>query len=141
MKALPLYRLYALRLVYVLLVLFLVMTIWTGYFHHTRVWPPMEGVARALLAAVAILAAIGIRYPLKMLPVLFFELTWKAIWLITVGFPARSSGPLDADTAETFKACAVGVIVFALVIPWPYVFEHYVKQASDRWGRRSPTRV
>lgn len=135
MNEVPLYRLYALRVVYVLLVLFLVSTIWTGYFHHTRVWPPMEGVARALLAAVAILAAIGIRYPLKMLPVLFFEIAWKAIWLITVGLPAQSAGPLDPDTAETFKACAVGVVLFALVIPWPYVFDHYVKEASDRWGR------
>src|SRR3954469_2177251 len=122
MKGIPLYRLYALRFVYVLLVVFLVMTIWTGYFHHTRAWPPMEGVARALPAAVAVLAALGIRYPLKMLPVLFFELAWKAIWLIPVGFPAQSDGPLDPDTAETFKACAVGIVVFALVIPWPYVF-------------------
>ena len=133
MKAIPLYRLYALRVVYALLVLFLVATIWTGYFHHTRVWPPMEGVARALLAAVAVLAAIGIRYPLKMLPLLFFELAWKSIWLLTVGFPAHAAGPLDADTAETFKACAVGVVLFALVIPWSYVLEHFIREAGDRW--------
>jgi hypothetical protein len=129
----PLYRLYALRLVYALLVLFLVATIWTGYFHHTRVWPPMEGVARALLAAVAVVAAIGIRYPLRMLPVLMFELAWKSIWLVTVGLPARAAGTLDADTAETFKACAIGVVLFALVIPWPYVFDRFVRQPGDRW--------
>lgn len=134
MNDVPLYRLYALRTVYFLLLLFLVSTIWTGYFHHTRVWPPMEGVARALLAAVAILAAIGIRYPLQMLPILFFELAWKSIWLITVGLPSQAAGPLDPDTAETFKACVIGVVVFALAIPWPYVFQIYVRQAGDRWG-------
>ena len=130
----PLYRLYALRIVYALLVLFLVSTIWTGFFHHTRVWPTMEGVARALLAAVAILAAIGIRYPLQMLPVLMFELAWKSIWLIAVGLPAQAAGPLDADMAETFKACAVGVALFVLVIPWPYVLERFVRRPSDRWS-------
>ncbi len=133
MNDVPLYRLYALRLVYLLLVLFLVSTIWVGYFHHTRVWPNMEGVARAVLASIAILAAIGIHYPLRMLPVLFLELAWKSIWLVTVGLPLRSAGALDADTADTFKACAAGVVVFALVIPWPYVFQRFVKQPSDRW--------
>lgn len=130
----PLYRLYALRIVYGLLVLFLVSTIWTGFFHHTRVWPPMEGVARALLAAVAILAAIGIRYPLKMLPVLMFELAWKSIWLVAIGLPAQAAGPLDADMSETFKACAVGVVLFALVMPWPYVLDRFVRQPGDRWS-------
>jgi hypothetical protein len=133
MNDVPLYRLYALRFVYLLLVLFLVSTIWTGYFHHTRVWPNMEGVARAVLAAIAVLAAVGIRYPLRMVPVLLLELTWKAIWLITVGLPSHAAGPLDADTADTFKACAVGVVLFALVIPWPYVFQHFATQQSDRW--------
>jgi hypothetical protein len=132
----PLYRLYALRIVYLLLVLFLVSTIWTGYFHHSRVWPPMEGVARALLAAVAIPAAIGIRYPLRMLPILFFELAWKSIWLVTVGLPAHAAGPLDPDTAETFKACAIGVVLFALVIPWPYVFQTYVRGEADPWAKK-----
>lgn len=134
----PLYRLYALRLVYLLLVLFLVSTIWTGYFHHTRVWPPMEGVARALLAAIAVPAALGLRQPLRMLPVLLLELAWKSIWLVTVGLPAQAAGPLDPDTAENFKACAIGVVVFALVIPWPYVFREFVIGSGERWGKAPP---
>ena len=130
----PLYRLYALRAVFALIVLFLCTSIWPGMFHHTRVWPPMEGVARSLLAAVAIVAAIGIRYPLQMLPVLFFEIAWKSIWLIVVGIPLWSAGRLDPDNAETFTACLVGVVLFSLVLPWPYVWQHYVRQPADRWG-------
>jgi CubicO group peptidase (beta-lactamase class C family) len=33
------------------------------------------------------------------------------------------------------KACLMGVM-FALVIPWRYVFNHYVKAAADRWRGR-----
>jgi len=33
---------------------------------------------------------------------------------------------------KILKACLVGVI-FYIVIPWPYVFAHYVKAPGDRW--------
>jgi hypothetical protein len=29
---------------------------------------------------------------------------------------------------------AFGVILMPLVIPWGYVWRHYVKARSDRWG-------
>ena len=35
------------------------------------------------------------------------------------------------------KAMAIGVVLDLIVIPWPYVFEHYVKKGGDRWRRRS----
>jgi hypothetical protein len=136
MAEVPLYRLYALRVVYILIVLFLCSTIWPGMFHHTRIWPPMEGVARSMLAAVAIVAAIGIRYPLQMLPVLFFEIAWKSTWLIVVGLPLWFGSQLDPDNAETFTACVVGVILFALVLPWPYLVQNYVRRPADRWRPR-----
>ena len=133
MAQVPLYRLYALRIVYALLVLFLCSAIWPGMFHHSRVWPPMEGVARSMLAAVAIMAAIGLLHPVQMLPVLFFEIAWKSIWLFVVGLPLWSANQMDPDNAETFKACLVGVVLFSLVIPWPYVFLNYVRRPADRW--------
>lgn len=129
----PLYRLHALRIVFALIVLFLCTAIWPGMFHHTRAWPPMEGVARAMLGAVAIVAAIGIRYPLRMIPVLLFEIAWKSTWLIVVGLPLWFGGRLDPDNAETFKACLIGVALFSLVLPWRYVIANYVTRASDRW--------
>jgi hypothetical protein len=85
-----------------------------------------------MLGAISILAILGIRYPLKMLPVLFFELTWKSIWLIAVALPLWSSNQMDAKNLATTQDCLVGVI-FLLVIPWPYVWEHYVKMRGDRW--------
>jgi hypothetical protein len=68
-----------------------------------------------------------------MLPLLFFELVWKSIWLIVVALPLWSAHqPMDAKTSETVLACLMGVI-FPIVIPWRYVFSNYVMKRGDRW--------
>jgi hypothetical protein len=78
-------------------------------------------------------ALLGLRYPLKMLPLLFFEMTWKAIWLIAVPLPLWVNHlPINADTADTIQACLWAIII-PIVLPWRYVFAAYVQQPGDRW--------
>jgi hypothetical protein len=128
----PLWRLYALRGVYFLVAALMGSQIWPLVFNHGP-WELMHGVAVAMLAAVTALCLLGLRYPLKMLPLLFVEMAWKSIWLLAVALPIwRSGHPFDADTAETVKACLMGVI-FPIVVPWRYVFDRYVRGAGDRW--------
>ncbi len=85
-----------------------------------------------MLAAIAVLAVLGIRYPLRMLPLLLFEVLWKSIWLIAIALPLWSAHQLDADTMETVKACVMGIVLVPIVIPWPYVLAQYVKKPGDR---------
>lgn len=75
-------RLHALRAGYLLLVVGLGLTVWPGVIHHDRPWELMQGVVHCMLAALSALAILGLRYPLQMLPLLFFELAWKTIWLL-----------------------------------------------------------
>jgi hypothetical protein len=56
-----------------------------------------------------------------MLPLLFVELAWKTIWVLSFGLPLWRAGLLDAGTAETLQACLFGLVLFPLVIPWGYV--------------------
>jgi len=125
-------RLYALRAGYLLLVVGLGLVIWPGIIHHEKPWTLMQGVVHCMLAAMSALAILGLRYPLQMLPLLFFEVAWKLLWLIVVALPLWSAHQMDADTLETANDCLL-VVVFLIVIPWPYVFANYVMKPGDRW--------
>jgi hypothetical protein len=132
MTDLSLWRLYLLRAGYLLIFVGLALMIWPSLIHHREGWPLMNSVVSALLAAVSVLAALGLRYPLQMLPVLLFELAWKSIWLVAVAWPLWRAGPLDPDTMETVRDCLVTAILIPL-IPWDYVIANYVKKPGDRW--------
>ncbi|MDQ2861637.1 MAG: hypothetical protein M3T55_13155 [Pseudomonadota bacterium] len=125
-------RLYALRAGYLLLVVGLGLTIWPGIIHHDKPWELMNGVVQCMLGAVGVLAILGLRYPLRMVPLLLFEMAWKSIWLIVVALPLWSAHKMDADTWETARACLM-VVILPIVIPWPYVLANYAMARGDRW--------
>ncbi len=126
-------QLYLLRGTYALISVFLVTSIWPGVIHHDKL-ALMHGVARSLLAAMAPLMLLGLRYPVKMLPILFFELAWKTIWLLFFAMPLWTAHQVDADTWDTIKACALVWVIFPFTIPWRYVFDTYVRAPGDRWN-------
>ena len=66
---------------------------------------------------------LGIRYPLQMLPLLFFELTWKSIWLLRVALPVWSADQMHARTWEIVIECLI--VILRVLIPWRYVFENF----------------
>ena len=123
-------RLYVLRAAYLLLVVGLGAMIVPALITHE---PMARGVIPSLLGAVWLLAFIGLRYPLQMLPLLMFEFAWKTIWLFDYGLPQWSAGRMPPTFAEDFQAIAAGVILMPLVIPWGYVWRHTVKAPANRW--------
>ncbi|MBV8638175.1 MAG: hypothetical protein JO322_08820 [Candidatus Eremiobacteraeota bacterium] len=124
--------LYLLRGAYLLLAIGLGSTVWPTIVHHGT-WTLWQGVGKSFLGAISLLAFLGLRYPVKMLPLLFFEITWKAIWLLAVPLPmALAHTPIDADTAETLQECTLAV-VFLFAIPWRYVVTTFVLARGDRW--------
>lgn len=129
------FRLYLMRAMYLLIFVGLGSIIWPGIIHHAKPWDLWHGVGCSLLAALSALMALGIRYPLQMLPLLLFELLWKAIWLLAVALPLWSAHRLDPDTMETVNNCLVGIVLCPIVIPWPYVWENYVKKPGAGWRR------
>ena len=123
-------RLYVLRATYLLLVVGLAVMIVPPLINHA---PTARGVIPSLLGAVWLLAFIGLKYPLQMLPLLMFELVWKTVWLLAFGLPQWSSGQMPPTFTEDFPNIAFGVILMPIVIPWGYVWRHYVQQPGDRW--------
>ena len=126
------WRLNLLRLAYLLLAAGLGAVIWPDIFDLAKSWTLMTGVVKAMLAAIAALAILGLRYPLKMLPLLFFELAWKAIWLARMALPQATAGTLDENTTQTLYECAAVVILLPL-IPWDHVYRTYLTTPGDPW--------
>ena len=107
---------------------------------HPENLSPQDSVVISLLGGFALLAVLGLRYPLKMLPLLFFEFVWKFIWVLALGLPLLLSGQLDPNVSfggtETLINCLLGIVLVPLVTPWGYVLEHYVKAPGARWGKQ-----
>lgn len=122
-------RLYILRAMYLVLVVGLGAMIVPEILSHE---PTSRGVIPALLGAVWLLAFLGLRYPLEMLPLLMFELAWKAIWMGFYGLQQWASGRYPPTFAEDFFNIAFGAVLL-LVIPWAYVWRHYVKRPGAPW--------
>ena len=133
------FRLYTLRAMYVFTVVGLAIEKLPALLHPANL-APGDGVILSVLGATALLAVVGIRYPIKMLPLLFFELVWKSIWILVFGLPRLLSGGLDPSVSfggtETLTACLVGIVLVPLAIPWVYVFKQYVQAPGDRWGKQ-----
>jgi len=89
-------------------------------------WPVAEpiafGIVGSVYVAFAILSILGLRDPLKFVPVLLLQLFYKSVWFIGVVAPLLVVGK--------FPIYAIGfVIIFAtfiigdiIAIPFSYVF-------------------
>lgn len=130
--ALPLWRLYGLRAGYLLLAVGLGVQIWPGIIADHAHWELMEGVVQCMLGAMALLALLGLRYPVRMLPLLVFEMVWKALWLGFVAAPRLIEGRMDDGHWSTLSACLL-VVIFPILTPWDRVVSLFVRARGDRW--------
>jgi len=133
MSAVSVPRLYALRALYLLLAVGLGLSIWPSIIFAPDGPADSKSVVRALLGAVGLCSLLGIRYPLRMLPLLLFELAWKCTWLIAFALPLWRSGSMDATTTSNAIECLVGVALVLLVTPWSYVYQNYVRAPGAPW--------
>lgn len=129
----PLWRLHLLRALYLLISVGLALTFGPDLLDPGPDWAQRQGSTAALLAGVGCLCLLGLRYPLQMLPVLMFEMVWKLIWLLAIGWPLWRAGAGTPTLASNAVECAVGVALVALALPWRYVWQRYAVQPAERW--------
>ena len=84
-------RLYLMRTLYLLNFVLLGLDVWPGIINHVGAWDPVKGVAFSFWAALSVLSGLGLRYPLKMLPLLLLQFVYKSIWLVAVGLSLWSA--------------------------------------------------
>lgn len=121
-----------LRLFYLLMATLLAKDAWTFILNHQKPWQPYEATAWSVWAAVGLLAASGVLYPLRMLPIILFDIIYKSIWLVLVALPHIRAGTLAGSSAEATTYVYAPIILLALITPWGYVFRTYIYD----FGRR-----
>jgi len=115
------------KFLYLLTGIGLGISVWPEMINHGKPWDPLHGVAFSFWAALSTLMLLGVRFPTRMLPLMLLQLFYKLTWLIGVGYPLWSAGHLDRVASGLIKACVIGAVLDLVVIPWPYVFENYVR--------------
>jgi hypothetical protein len=123
------FRLYLLRAMYLQIFVLVGSGVVTQLMHRQGPWDGLTGVAFSFWAALSALCALGVRYPLAMLPLLFIQLFYKTFWLIAVFLPLRAAGR-SSDLAIGFS---IAIVLDVVVIPWAYVVAHFFKKPGDSW--------
>jgi hypothetical protein len=124
-KGVSKFRFYLLRFYFALNFIALGFQAWTEIFAHKGLWEPIPGIAYSFWAAFSLLAILGIIHPLKMLPLLLVQFTYKLIWSIIVAYPIWSANQLPASH-ELTNIMVKGVLFDLVIIPWPYVLRNFV---------------
>ncbi len=97
----------------------------------------MHGIVVCMLSALCLLSIVGLFRPIAMLPLLMFEIAWKALWLVFVALPAWRAGPVPPAIAENLFAVALVVPIIALV-PWDFVFRRLARSSRRKAQARTP---
>jgi hypothetical protein len=127
------YRVNLMRVGYAVMALGLVALKWPIFIRgEAAALPVYEGVVAALLTAMSLLAFLGLRYPVQLLPLLVFESAWKLLWLAAVAVPHLIAGDMSAEMGRVLSSIAVVAVILA-VTPWDYVWKRYVRAPGDPW--------
>ena len=135
------FRLYLLRAMYAFMAIGLAIYKLPAIFNPPANLSTMGSVVLSVLAGLALLSGVGIHRPLKMLPLLFFEFLWKAVWVLAFALPQWSAGQLAPDAQEVLINNLVGIVLIPLVMPWSYVFHHYLKAPGDPWMKQNTSNI
>jgi hypothetical protein len=77
---------------------------WSAILRHTGPWEFWDGVGHSFLGALTLLSLVGIRYPVRMIPLLIFEFASKLVWTLAIYLPLYVGRHVDHDAANNFFA-------------------------------------
>ena len=89
-------------------------------------WPRQDpvvfGVTGSIYVSFALLSILGLRAPLKFVPVLVLQLSYKVVWLVGVIVPILLAGKFPAYAILHVIIFATYIIGDLVAIPFSYVF-------------------
>ncbi len=130
-QGVPKINMYLLRTLFFLIVLNVGSASWTHLLTFKGPWDPVITAYWCMWTAFSTLSFFGIFQPLKMLPLILFEIIFKLLWLTIVAFPLWRTGQLDSSPAEDLANAFIWVILAIVATPWKYVYDTYL---SNFWS-------
>jgi len=92
----------------------------------TFTWPVEEPVAFGIIGSVylafGLLSILGLRSPLKFMPVLLLQLCYKSIWFIGVVLPLWVTAHFPSYAIPAVIIFATFIVGDLIAIPFSYVF-------------------
>ena len=92
----------------------------------TLPWPVEEPIAFGIVGSVylafGLLSILGLRSPLKFVPVLLLQLCYKSIWFIGVVLPLLVTTHFPSYAIPTVIIFATFIVGDLIAIPFSYVF-------------------
>ncbi len=89
-------------------------------------WPKQDhitfGISGSVFLAVALLSILGLRSPLKFVPLLLFGLIYKTVWFLCVMIPMLVAGTFPVYGYLFAVIFASYIVGYLIAIPFNYVF-------------------
>ena len=89
-------------------------------------WPVEEPVAFGIIGSIyvacGLLSVLGLRSPLKFVPLLLLQLFYKSVWFIGVALPLWATGHFPSYAIPTVIIFATFIVGDLIAIPFSYVF-------------------
>ncbi|MCC3155241.1 hypothetical protein Q3A66_19180 [Hymenobacter sp. BT770] len=128
-EGVPRINIYLLRLLFTLMFFFLTYESWEHILTHRGPWNNANAAAWCMWGSYSVISFIGILRPLKMLPIVLFEVVYKVAWLALVAYPLWMKHELIGSPAEGMTRVFVWVVFPIVAMPWGYFFRTHV------WGK------
>jgi hypothetical protein len=119
-------NIYLLRLLFILVFFFVASDAWPHIFNHKGPWEKTNAAAWCMWASYSLISFIGIIRPLKLLPIVLFEIIYKITWLIIVAYPLWVRNELIGSPAEEMTRAFLWVVLPIIAMPWRYFFRTYI---------------
>jgi hypothetical protein len=84
--------------------------------------PFLMGIIASLYVAFGILSILGLRSPLKFIPILFLQLCYKSIWFLAVLLPRLVGGQFPVHAMVLSVIFATYVVGDLIAIPFGWLF-------------------
>lgn len=99
--------------------------------------PIIFGTYGSILSTYGLVSLLGLRSPLRFLPVLLFHLCYKSVWFIGVILPLVITGNFPPYAIALCVIFAIAIIGDLIAIPFPYVFAKLAEQEAVKNGMKS----